>query len=172
MNTSNVNIRDENDADIASITDVTIAAFKNLEISQHTEQFIVDALRNAKALSLSLVAELDGNIVGHIAFSPLTFSDGSSDWYGLGPVSVLPALQRQGIGKALINAGLARLKQRQAKGCCLIGHPDYYRQFGFENVAGLTLEGVPPEVFFALSFDGSLPQGEVFFHPAFQASGH
>lgn len=172
MNTSNVNIRDENDADIASITDVTIAAFKNLEISQHTEQFIVDALRNAKALSLSLVAELDGNIVGHIAFSPLTFSDGSSDCYGLGPVSVLPALQRQGIGKALINAGLARLKQRQAKGCCLVGHPDYYRQFGFENVAGLTLEGVPPEVFFALSFDGSLPQGEVFFHPAFQASGH
>lgn len=165
-------IRDENDVDIASIADVTIAAFKNLEISQHTEQFIVDALRNAKALSLSLVAELDGDIVGHIAFSPLTFSDGSSNWYGLGPVSVLPALQRQGIGKALINAGLARLKQRQAKGCCLVGHPDYYRQFGFENVAGLTLEGVPPEVFFALSFDGSLPQGEVFFHPAFQASGH
>lgn len=171
MNSAQILIRDENDADIASIADVTIAAFKDLEISQHTEQFIVDALRAAEALSLSLVAERDGHIVGHIAFSPLTFSDGSSDWYGLGPVSVLPALQRQGIGKALIQTGLARLKQRHAKGCCLVGHPDYYRKFGFENVAGLTLAGVPPEVFFALSFDGSMPQGEVFFHPGFQASG-
>ncbi len=172
MNTASMIIRDETDADIASIADVTIAAFKGLEISQHTEQFIVEALRAAGALSLSLVAEQDGNIIGHIAFSPLTISDGSDNWYGLGPVSVLPEKQRQGVGKALIRAGLAELKQRGAQGCCLVGHPDYYRQFGFENVAGLTLQGVPPEVFFALSFGGAMPQGEVFFHPGFQASGH
>lgn len=172
MNTASMIIRDETDADIASIADVTIAAFKELEISQHTEQFIVEALRAAGALSLSLVAEQDGNIIGHIAFSPLTISDGSDNWYGLGPVSVLPEKQRQGVGKALIRAGLAELKQRGAQGCCLVGHPDYYRQFGFENVAGLTLQGVPTEVFFALSFGGAMPQGEVFFHPGFQASGH
>jgi putative acetyltransferase len=172
MNTASMIIRDERDADIANITDVTIAAFKELEISQHTEQFIVEALRTAGALSVSLVAEQDGAIIGHIAFSPLTFSDGSDNWYGLGPVSVLPEKQRQGVGKALIRAGLAELKQRGAQGCCLVGHPDYYRQFGFENVAGLTLQGVPPEVFFALSFDGAMPQGEVFFHPGFQANGH
>jgi len=164
-------IRDETDADVNAITEVTVAAFKTLEISNHTEQFIVEALRAAKALTLSLVAEVDGRVVGHIAFSPVTMSDGAMHWYGLGPVSVLPEYQRKGIGKALIREGLARLKDLDAKGCCLVGHPQYYRKFGFENVAGLGHEGVPPEVFFALSFDGRFPQGKVTFHEGFKASG-
>jgi putative acetyltransferase len=58
-----------------------------------------------------------------------------------------------------------------ARGCCLVGHPDYYRKFGFRNVPGLVLEGVPQEVFFALSFDGRIPQGTVTFHEAFKADG-
>lgn len=164
-------IRDETKHDYAAINAVTIAAFATLEISGHTEQFIIEALRSAGALTLSLVAELDGRIVGHIAFSPVVISDGAKDWYGVGPLSVLPAYQRQGIGKALMNAGLARMKALGAKGCCLVGHPQYYRKFGFENVAGLLLEGVPPEVFFALSFDGRYPQGNVTFHEAFMADG-
>jgi len=164
-------IRNETDADVSTITEVTVAAFKTLEISNHTEQFIVEALRAAKALTLSLVAEVDGRVVGHIAFSPVTMSDGAMHWYGLGPVSVLPEYQRKGIGKALIREGLARLKDLDAKGCCLVGHPQYYRKFGFENVAGLGHEGVPPEVFFALSFDGRFPQGKVTFHEGFKASG-
>jgi len=110
-------------------------------------------------------------VVGHIAFSPVTLSDGTPDWYGLGPVSVLPELQRRGIGKALIREGLARLEALGARGCCLVGHPEYYRQFGFETVEGLGLEGVMPEVFFALSFDGHIPQGSVAFHDAFGAAG-
>ena len=167
----NLLIRDETQADAAAITDLTIAAFETLEISSHTEQFIVTALRRAGALSLSLAAELDGRVVGHIAFSPVTMSDGMPGWYGLGPVSVLPELQRAGIGKALIHAGLARLKEMGARGCCLVGHPDYYRKFGFENADGLSLEGVPPEVFFALSFDGHIPQGTVTFHEGFTAAG-
>ena len=121
---------------------------------------------------MSLVADLHGRIIGHIAFSPVTISDGTSDWYGLGPVSVLPEYQRKGIGKALINEGLAQLKDMGARGCCLVGHPDYYRKFGFENVAGLTTEGVPQEVFFALSFDGRIPQGTVTFHKSFNADAH
>lgn len=116
-------IRSETDADVRSITEVTVAAFETLEISNHTEQFIIEALRTAKALSISLVAELDGRVVGHIAFSPVTISDGTRNWYGLGPVSVLPAYQRQGIGKALIREGLSRLKDVHAQGCCLVGHP-------------------------------------------------
>lgn len=164
-------IRSETDADTSAITEVTVAAFSTLEISNHTEQFIVSALRAAKALTVSLVAELDGRVIGHIAFSPLTISDGTQDWYGLGPVSVLPEYQRQGIGKALIREGLARLKDLNAQGCCLVGHPDYYRQFGFTNVPGLVLEGVPSEVFFALSFDGPVPQGAVAFHEGFRAGG-
>ena len=168
MNTEFV-IRSETRADIDAITGVTAAAFQTLEISSHTEQFIVAALRAAGALTLSLVAEVGGRVIGHVAFSPVTISDGTPEWYGLGPVSVLPAYQRQGIGKALIREGLACLKALHARGCCLVGHPDYYRRFGFENVPGLGVDGVPPEVFFALSFDGHMPQGSVTFHPAFAA---
>jgi putative acetyltransferase len=164
-------IRNETDADVGAIAEVTVAAFKTLEISHHTEQFIIEALRAAKALAVSLVAELDGRVIGHIAFSPVTLSDGSRNWYGLGPVSVLPAYQRQGIGKALIREGLSRLQGMHAQGCCLVGHPDYYTKFGFKNELGLVLEGVPQEVFFALSFDGHVPRGTVAFHEAFRAEG-
>ena len=162
-------IRSETDADVNAITEITVAAFKTLEISNHTEQFIIAALRAAKALTISLVAEIDGRVIGHIAFSPVTISDGTRNWYGLGPVSVLPAYQRQGVGKALIREGLARLKAMNAQGCCLVGHPDYYRKFGFINMPGLVLEGVPQEVFFALPFDGHAPQGTVVFHEALKA---
>lgn len=163
-------IRSETDADVNAITEVTIAAFKDLAVSNHTEQFIVVALRAAKALTISLVAELDGRVIGHIAFSPVTIADGTPNWYGLGPLSVLPAYQRQGIGKALVYEGLARLQARHAQGCCLVGHPDYYPQFGFTHMPNLVLEGVPPEVFFALSFDGRTPQGAVAFHYGFKAT--
>jgi putative acetyltransferase len=84
---------------------------------------------------------------------------------------VLPAYQRQGIGKALIREGLSRLKEMKAQGCCLVGHPDYYRKFGFDNTSELVHEGVPQEVFFVLSFHGHTPQGEVTFHEAFKADG-
>jgi putative acetyltransferase len=165
-------IRSETDDDVSAITDVTVAAFETLEISNHTEQFIIAALRAAKALTISLVAEVDGRVIGHIAFSPLTISDGTRNWYGLGPVSVLPEYQRRGIGKALIQEGLSRLKDMNAQGCCLVGHPDYYRKFGFSNMPGLVHEGVPREVFFVLSFDGHTPQGIVTFHDGFKADGY
>ena len=164
-------VREETDADVGAISEVTVAAFKTLAISNHTEQFIISALRAAEALTVSLVVEVDGRVVGHIAFSPVTISDGSRNWYGLGPVSVLPAYQRQGIGKALIQEGLSRLRDLDAHGCCLVGHPDYYRRFGFRNIRGLVHEGVPEEVFFALSLDGHIPQGIVEFHVGFKADG-
>ena len=171
MTRQKIVIRDETKADVAVITEVTVAAFKTLEISSHPEQFIVEALRFARALTLSFVAEVDGRVVGHIAFSPVAISDDTKNWYGLGPVSVLPQYQRRGIGKALIREGLSRLRKLNAQGCCLVGHPQYYRKFGFENVTGLVHEGVPQEVFFALSFDGHYPQGEVTFHEGFKAKG-
>jgi putative acetyltransferase len=164
-------IRSETETDVSAIAVVTAAAFKTLAISNHTEQFIIAALRAAKALTVSLVAETDGRVIGHIAFSAVTISDGTRNWYGLGPVSVLPAYQRQGIGQALIREGLSRLKDLNAQGCCLVGHPDYYRKLGFTNMSGLVLEGVPQEVFFALSFDGRTPQGTVAFHEGFRADG-
>ncbi len=170
MNTRIV-IRNETDADIGAITEVTVAAFKTLKISNHTEQFIIEALRAAKALTVSLVAEVDGHVIGHIAFSPVNISDGTQNWYGLGPVSVLPEYQRKGIGKSLIKEGLSQLKELNAQGCCLVGHPDYYKKLGFKNMSGLIHEGVPHEVFLALSFDGHIPQGTVIFHEGFKADG-
>lgn len=163
-------IRNEIDTDIAAITEVTIAAFKSVPISDHTEQFIIEALRDANALTISLVAEINGNIVGHIAFSPVTISDGTKDWYGLGPVSVFPEYQRQGIGKALINRGLSSLKDMGGQGCTLVGDPDYYKRFGFKNYPGLVHEGIPQEVFLALPFTKEIPRGTVVFHEGFKAN--
>lgn len=164
--------RREKHADIDAITTVTVAAFKTLEVSNQTEHFIIEVLRAAKALTLSLVAESNDRVVGHIAFSPVTISDGIRNWYGLGPVSVLPEYQRNGIGKALIQEGLSRLKDLNARGCCLVGPPDYFKKFGFKNMPGFVHEGVPPEVFLALTFDGYIPQGTVSFHEGFKADGH
>lgn len=164
-------IRNERSGDIDAIARVTVEAFRSLAISDHTEHFIVNAFRASGALTISLVAVTGANLIGHIAFSPVTISDGAAGWYGLGPVSVLPKYQRQGVGRALIEEGLSRLDDLDAKGCCLVGHPDYYKKFGFRHVSGLVCPGVPREVFFVLLFGDHLPQGEVNFHNAFQATG-
>jgi putative acetyltransferase len=164
-------LRVESTADIGAIGTLTEAAFRDKEFSQQTEQHIVTALREAGALTISLVADRSGEVIGHIAFSPVTISDGTQGWFCLGPVSVVPEYQGQGVGSALIREGLARLRQLGAGGCVLIGHPTYYPRFGFGHHEGLTHDGVPPEVFFCMSFDGTWPHGTVTEHPAFQATG-
>jgi putative acetyltransferase len=164
-------LRKETVADVEAITEVTIAAFKNHPISKHTEQFIINALRDANALAISLVAEIDGRVVGHIAFSPVIISDGTKDWYGLGPISVLPDYQKQGIGRSLIDEGLSLLKDMGGKGCALVGDPNYYKRFGFKNYPELVHDGVPQEVFLALPFNEKVPQGTIVFHEGFLANG-
>jgi putative acetyltransferase len=160
-------IRSEKSSDSNAITEVTTAAFRTLAVSNHTEQFIINALRDADALTISLVAEIEGQVVGHVAFSPVTISDGSIGWYGLGPVSVLPAFQKQGIGKALINEGLSMLKALDGNGCALVGDPNYYKRFGFRNIPDLVYEGIPQEFFLALAFTENIPRGIVVFHEGF-----
>ena len=162
-------IRKEQNSDIEAITDVTMAAFKNHPISRQTEHFIIVALRQSNALTLSLVAEIEEQIIAHIAFSPVEIKDGTTEWYGLGPVSVLPDYQKQGIGKALINKGLPLLKNMGAKGCALVGPPDYYKKFGFKNYPEMIHEGIPQEVFLALPFNKKNPKGIVNFHEGFKA---
>ena len=163
-------IRSETPEDIAAISEVTIAAFSDHPISNHTEQFIINALRCANALTISLVSEIDGKIVGHIAFSPIKISDGSTDWYGLGPVSVLPELQKQGIGTALILKGVSMLKEIGGQGCALVGDPNYYKRFGFKNNPDLIHEGIPQEVFLVLPFYENTAKGTVEFHKGFLAT--
>ena len=162
-------IRNETESDIQAIAEITKAAFATCPHGEHTEQFIINALRAAGALTVSLVAQIDRNVVGHVAFSPVAISDGSPDWYGLGPVSVLPQHQRQGIGTALIREGLSLLEARGGKGCVLVGEPAYYQRFGFRNFSVLTLEGVPQEYLLALPFEDQMPRGVVVFHSAFSA---
>ena len=164
-----MHIRAELPADAKAIEQVTIQAFNDAPHTDHTEQFIVRELRAAGALALSLVAEIDGQIVGHVAISPVHISDGSQHWFGLGPISVIPQRQRQGIGSALMRAAISALQAQSAQGCVLLGEPDYYRRFGFRTVPGLELPGAPAEYFQALSFEGPPPQGQVSYHRAFNA---
>ena len=160
-------IRPEHPGDFDAIRAVTTAAFQSAEHSSGTEGAIIDALRDAGALDLSLVALVDDELVGHVAFSPIAINGEDRGWAGLGPVSVLPDWQKQGIGDALIRTGLERLKADGARGCVVLGSPGYYRRFGFEHDVRLQLDGVPPEFFLQLTFAGETPAGTVAYHLAF-----
>ncbi len=160
-------LRPELPKDHGAIHELTEAAFRDMPYSDGDEADLVDKLREAGDLSLSLVAEDAGQIVGHIAFSPVTISDGTKGWYGLGPVSVTPPLQKQGIGFRLIQRGIADMRERGAKGIVLLGDPQYYARFGFRHEPQLTYSGAPAEYFQAVVLDGDLPAGEVRYAPAF-----
>jgi putative acetyltransferase len=162
-------IRPENPEDAAAITHAIEEAFRFHPPSNQTEHRIVLALREAGALAISLVAELDGKVVGHIAFSRVQISDGSPNWYGLAPVSVIPELQRKGIGSALIKEGLTLLRELGAAGCVVLGDPDTYQRFGFRSRPDCIYEGVPQQYFQSLSFGMHHAVGQVTYHRAFAA---
>jgi len=163
----NIRIRKETSADVPAIDAVTISAFLNAPHTSHTEQFIVGALRKAGSLSVSLVADVDGSVVGHVAVSSVSISDGESGWFGLGPVSVVPEYQRRGVGSRLVREALRILRGRGAAGCVVLGDPEYYSRFGFEVDPNLILPDVPPRYFQAISLDSSRPRGTVSYHEAF-----
>ena len=166
-----VQIRNETEGDVLAIEAVTTAAFLNAPHTDHTEQFIVRELRAAGSLTVSLLAEEGGVIIGHVAVSPVTISDGSSDWYGLGPISVAPERQGEGIGTALMHAALDALRECGAAGCVVLGEPAYYGRFGFKATPELVLPGVPAEYFQTLMLGGTnLPDGIVSYHLAFDAT--
>jgi putative acetyltransferase len=162
-----VNIREETPADLRRIEVVTISAFLNAPHTSHTEQHIVNALRKAGRLEISLVAEVDGTVIGHVAISPVVISDGVAGWFGLGPISVIPEYQRRGVGSQLVREALRILRDNGASGCVVLGELVYYGRFGFQRVPSLVLPGVPPEYFQALSFGSSRPKGIVKYHEAF-----
>lgn len=97
--------------------------------------------------------------------------DGRVDlgWYGGGPLSVRPDLQRRGIGTALVRAAFERLRELGARGCVAVGDPGYYRRFGFSGAPSLVLPGVPQENVLVLTVEGETPAGAVAFHEAFEA---
>ena len=162
-------IRAEQPGDAAAIASVTTAAFETALHSGGNEAAIVEVLRAAGALSVSLVAEEGGAIIGHVALSPVRIDGAELGWFGLGPVSVRPDRQRLGIGAALVREALAQLSARGANGCVVLGDPAYYRRFGFEADPALYYEGVPPGYFMRLVLAGTAPSGRVDYHPGFGA---
>jgi putative acetyltransferase len=165
-------IRDERAHDGGEIRALVEAAFR--APNRHakadytpTEHLLVDRLRAAGALTLSLVAEEGGALVGHIAFSPVLIDGRSLEWHGLAPVAVRPDRQNGGIGGKLVREGLARLVASGSKGCVVLGNPAYYQRFGFAAHSDLRLDGVRPQYFMARSFGDRLPNGWVTYHEAF-----
>ena len=162
-----IEIRPEAPGDEAAIYTLTEAAFRGMEFADGDEQDLVNQLREDGDLTLSLVAKDRGRIIGHIAFSPVTISDGSSNWYGLGPVSVEPSRQGERIGSMLVIDGLERLRAKGANGCVLLGDPAYYGRFGFRHDPRLKYPGPPPEYFQFTILHGDMASGEVKYAPAF-----
>ena len=161
-------IEPERPGDASEIGRLTTAAFAPMPFSDGDEARVIDARRKGGALSVSLVAiTAGGDLVGHIAFSPIRIDDQPGDWYGLGPVSVAPGMQRQGVGSALIANGLDRLRELTAAGCVLLGNPAYYRRFGFLSDPTLTYRGKANRYFQRLVLKGPPAQGDASFHPAF-----
>jgi putative acetyltransferase len=160
-------IRPESANDYDSIRSILIAAFADHPYSHQTEHLIVEALRASDALTVALVAEVDGNVVGHIAFSPVKIDGMNCMWFALGPVAVLPGFQRQGIGKGLIQEGLKAIRSMGAQGCVLVGDPAYYDRFGFRHNPALAMEGVPPQYLLCLPMAKQVPQGQVSHDSAF-----
>ena len=163
-------IRDELQADRVAIRTITLEAFRTMPFAAGDEHELIDTLRDSGALVVSLVAELEGEVIGHIAFSPATSTDGSSGCYALGPVSVHPSFQREGIGNALVRRGLERLQHRDARVCILTGNPDYYRRFGFQVSPEHAPASEPAEYFMLKPMGASIPDGPIHFHPAFQTA--
>lgn len=165
-------ILSERAGDRPAIRAVIAAAFAGHPFSNQREGDLVDALREAGALTLSYVAEdEDAAIVGHVAASPVAIDKSSRGWHGLGPVAVRPGRQRQGVGRALIETALASLRDIGSAGCVVLGEPDYYRRFGFQRFPLIRFEGAPPELFMALPFGSIIPTGAVEYHPAFALVG-
>ena len=168
--TATVELRDEVPTDVIAIRALTQAAFLDAPHRSGTEQFIIDALRREGALSASVVALRDGVIVGHAAASPVTIDGHDRGWHGLGPVSVIPDLQGQGIGRLVVDAVLSRLRTQDAAGCVVLSDPAYYGRFGFRALPQLRLPGVPCEYFQSLPFSEGVPKGDVAYSNAFDAT--
>lgn len=161
-------IRGERPSDESAIHDLTVRAFKPMSYSDGTEASIIRLLRQSGHLTLSIVAEDHGTIIGHVAFSPVTIDGVHGGWFGLGPIAVEPARQRSGIGKALIFKGLETLKERGAAGVALIGDPSVYSCAGFERDGTLHYKDIDTRFVLRVVFSGPVPKGELRFADAFE----
>jgi putative acetyltransferase len=162
-----VNIRPERAGDEQAIAALITSAFATAAHASGEEAAIVERLRRDGDLAGAFVAADGENIVGYVAFSPVLIDSAERRWFGLGPVAVAPKRQRDGVGTALIEYGLAHLKARRAQGCVVLGDPAYYRRFAFEPDRALVYPAAPAEYFQRIVFDGETPRGVVSYARAF-----
>lgn len=160
-------VRHENKLDQNAIAELTKRAFAPMEYSDGDEQDMIDRLRKSGRLSLSLLVEHQGVLVGHVAFARMLTSNRPTDWYSLGPIAVEPHLQRRHIGTALIHAGLDQLRSIGALGCVLVGDPHYYLRFGFVVMPKFAPERQPATHFMVNAFQDSEPPSGFDFDTAF-----
>lgn len=161
-----VSLRNEKADDAAAVRSLIDAAFADMPFSDGTEGAVMDGLRVDGDCTLAMVAEDASQIVGQIAFSPIRI-DGAADWYQLGPVAVTPALQRSGIGSALVEEGIAAMREKGARGIALVGNPAYYSRFGFTRDHALTLSDAMDPVLQIVVLKGEPPVGQITLAPAF-----
>ena len=164
---SDLQIRPEQPGNEGAIYQLTADAFRGMPYAGGDEQDLLNRLRDLGQLALSLVAIEGQELVGQVSFSPATLSDGSSPWFGLGPVSVLPSHQNRGIGNQLIRSGLADIAARGALGCVLTGNPAYYQRFGFALAPDNVPENEPAEFFQLKLLKAATATGRFAFHPTF-----
>jgi putative acetyltransferase len=164
-------IRLEEKHDRAAVDRVNVAAFET-----PAEAKLVDALREHARPVVSVVAEDDGMIIGHIMFSPVELpGHAQRKIMGLAPMAVAPGNQRQGVGSALVRAGLEKCKQLGFGAVVVLGHAEYYPRFGFvpSTQFGIGCEyDVPEDVFLALELQPGALQGvsgKIKYHPAFSS---
>jgi putative acetyltransferase len=163
-------IRPEQPRDAAAIHALTTQAFAPMSFSDGSEAGLVHLLREAGDLTISLVADEGGTLIGHAAFSPVTIDGKHDGWFGLGPISVEPTRQRRGIGRALVKAGLAMLSEAGANGCILIGNPAIYSRLGFTSNGRVRYRSTDPRQVQWVVFHGDPPAGDLDFAPAFGPS--
>ena len=154
-------IRPEEPRDVDQVRALNLAAFEG-----GPEAGLIDTLRTFCPDYLSLVADEEGRVVGHVLFTPVVVEgpEGSVDGMGLAPMAVLPTRQREGIGSALVHRGLEMLLERSTPFVVVLGHPEFYPRFGFDLASRYGLrsqwEGVPDEAFMVKVYDlGALPEG-------------
>jgi putative acetyltransferase len=153
----------------AAIRTVIEDAFRGAAHGDGAEGALVDALRRNGDLIESLVARGDaGAIVGHIGFSPIAIADGTPGWVQLAPLSVVPTCQRQGIGSALIAAGVQKMADMGMAGIALVGDPAYYARFGFTQAHDCTIGGGMDPYLQVRAIDpASRPSGKITLARAF-----